>query len=1122
MTDGPAKTAPPDQAQRAIALDPRRSVLVQAPAGSGKTDLLTRRFLRLLTEIEEPGQIVAITFTKAAAAEMRNRILSKLEGAAAQAAAGAASDPASMEALADRALAHSRRLDWNLLDHPSLLRISTIDAFCREFALQKPLLSGIGGGLEISEAPEQLYQRAAQRTLEALAGEDAELRQAIESLLLWRDNNWQELEEMLVSMLVQRDKWMQDFVLSGGNDWKELHDRLERPLVRRSSTARYTGEEWEIVRACFVLLRHAAGELKVIFAETGAADFTEVAQIADRALRGEDGFPTDAAIALADGIRHLLVDEFQDTSRRQTQLLSHLLAAWPEREGRTCFVVGDPMQSIYFFRDADAELFPRVRDYGLQIPSDQPLGLETVTLTANFRTVAALVEELNGAFRRIFAENDGSGIQFAKAEPARKEPHGCWAESSGPRSFLHLEFVPQTPRGRSSSPKDEDENPLTNEDAQKNAKEAIKQEQKEAQRKQIAGIVDLIRGHLQRVADARAKGEKLRIAVLARARRSLAVIAEALREDGVPFRAVDLEALRERPEVIDALALGRALLNPQDRMAWLALLRAPWCALSLADLHALASADEKSLLERPLPELLSERAELLSEQGRCSVRRVLDALAAVPRLRFAQPAVSFGTWLEQVWLRLGGDACVDASGRANVELLWRCLDGLPLGEQDLLGPALDAALEGLKALPNPLAESDYGVQLMTIHGAKGLEFEIVIVPDLQAGERPPSKRMLAWLERGLAEPDGSDEISEFLVAPVQPKGAERGKAKELVDRVYREREKQEMRRLLYVAATRAREELHLCARPEYKTGKGGGLELADPRDSLLKTAWPALEDQIRTRFAEWRAGRGVLEMAPAEEAGATVEAIAASGQDSRIAMPSLQETLPSKPTRLRRLSPDYESGYDVSAESAAQAEIRGLGRLYERHEGGLLSRALGAAVHTLLEELARQRESVDWEAARAAMARLGPRIAAQARAAGIDPAQAASMAAQALDIAKRAAEDPAGRWILSRHADAASEQRWAGVAAGGVRTVQVDRVFRAGERPLSAGGDVWWIVDYKTANAEIADPDLTLPGLRRIFAPQIEAHARVLRNLHGTDAQVRGGLYYPRMLRLDWWEIERS
>ena len=108
--------APPDQSQRVTALDPHRSILVQAPAGSGKTDLLTRRFLRLLAEVDDPGQIVAITFTRAAAAEMRHRILAELEKAGARDAAKLDADEFSMEALAARAFERSRQLDWRLLD----------------------------------------------------------------------------------------------------------------------------------------------------------------------------------------------------------------------------------------------------------------------------------------------------------------------------------------------------------------------------------------------------------------------------------------------------------------------------------------------------------------------------------------------------------------------------------------------------------------------------------------------------------------------------------------------------------------------------------------------------------------------------------------------------------------------------------------------------------------------------------------------------------------------------------------------------------------------------------------------------------------------------------------------
>ena len=184
----------------------------------------------------------------------------------------------------------------------------------------------------------------------------------------------------------------------------------------------------------------------------------------------------------------------------------------------------------------------------------------------------------------------------------------------------------------------------------------------------------MIRSLQDRIEDARARGEKFRIAVLGRTYKSLKPIAEALREAAIPFRAVDLENLGERPEVLDALALARALLNREDRVAWLGVLRAPWAGLSLADLHTLAGADDPALVRRPVPELLDARLNLLSDPGQKAAARMMQTLADAPAMRAAEPSAALGTWLEQVWLRLGGADCVDATGRANLDLLWKCLD----------------------------------------------------------------------------------------------------------------------------------------------------------------------------------------------------------------------------------------------------------------------------------------------------------------------------------------------------------------------------------------------------------------------------------------------------------------
>jgi hypothetical protein len=185
----------------------------------------------------------------------------------------------------------------------------------------------------------------------------------------------------------------------------------------------------------------------------------------------------------------------------------------------------------------------------------------------------------------------------------------------------------------------------------------------------------------------------------------------------------------------------------------------------------------------------------------------------------------------------------------------------------------------------------------------------------------------------------------------------------------------------------------------------------------------------------------------------------------------------------------------------------------------VLSRALGRSVHTLLEELARLRAKLDWEAARSALAGFEQRIAAQVRTIGVDQPQAARIAAEALQLALKASHDPIGSWILSPHAAAASEAAWAGVIAGNLHAVRVDRVFRAGPTPGAKGDDYWWIIDYKTTHASNLDPAQSLPGLRKLFAPQLEAYAGILRNLHDGNAPVFAGLYYPRIQLLDWWEI---
>src|SRR5256884_4048268 len=166
----------------------------------------------------------------------------------------------------------------------------------------------------------------------------------------------------------------------------------------------------------FRSLEHAARELHVEFAEAGRVDYTYVTGAA-RAALADAGLPTELALRAGLAFTHILVDEFQDTSLAQFQLLESLTAAWEEGDGRTLFIVGDPMQSIYRFRDAEVGLFITAREHGIGNVRLTPL-----RLTRNFRATPALVDWSNEVFAQVFPAADelrAGAIAFSASVAAR-------------------------------------------------------------------------------------------------------------------------------------------------------------------------------------------------------------------------------------------------------------------------------------------------------------------------------------------------------------------------------------------------------------------------------------------------------------------------------------------------------------------------------------------------------------------------------------------------------------------------------------------------------------------------------------------------------------------------------
>src|SRR5207245_4120644 len=198
-------------------------------------------------------------------------------------------------------------------------------------------------------------------------------------------------------------------------------------MLLRQPEERYTDEQWQTLGAILELLPRAAAHLKLVFAERGETDFTEVAQGAVRALGTADS-PTDLLLALDTQLRHVLVDEFQDTSYSQWELLERLTAGWEKNDGRTLFLVGDPMQSIYRFREAKVALFLQawesgrlaVAPAGGVVPAEAGIQFERLKLTTNFRSQAGLVDWYNASFPTILpAEADpaSGAVPYSRATP---------------------------------------------------------------------------------------------------------------------------------------------------------------------------------------------------------------------------------------------------------------------------------------------------------------------------------------------------------------------------------------------------------------------------------------------------------------------------------------------------------------------------------------------------------------------------------------------------------------------------------------------------------------------------------------------------------------------------------
>ncbi len=1106
-------TAIRDAAERERALAVEQSFIIQAPAGSGKTSLLTQRFLGLLVSVDRPEQILAITFTRKAAGEMQHRIMAMLEDAAAV-LAGDRPEPTNeheqrAHALATAALRHAQARRWGLLENPAMLRVQTIDAFCASLVRQMPLLSQMGSTLEPAERPEVLYLQAARNTLAQIeAGDD--VAAAVQTLLAHLAFNVEKLEALLVGLLAKRDQWIRllaplwqdvrgdaplsdplreflqgslaamvlgnlataaklashlqplrpfiqyaaghraehaaltvlaawDGYFSGGiadlaiwralRQWLLTQDGAVRkrltqaegfpaakdggtPAVKENCLAllaalpatvvealranaalpdpAYPEHDLAAIGALLVVLKQAALELMLVFASAGAVDFAEIQGRALLAL-GDDCDPSDLALSLDYQLRHLLVDEFQDTSHAQFHLLERLTAAWVPGDGHTITVVGDPMQSIYRFREADVGLFLKAQQSGIG-----HLPLESLVLRANFRSTAGIVDWNNATFARVFPATSDiatGAVSYSRSDGVKP------ADTAAPVTVWPYYGLP----GESEA----------------------------------ADILGILRD-AQRTA-----GES--VAILVRTRNDVVDIAHELRQHGVPYRAVEIERLSGRQSIQDMMALTRALLTLADRVHWLAILRAPWCGLTLVDLFALVGAQDA--VKRTVWEQMN-RAEVIATLSADGQQRLARVRAVVAGLLAEGGRLSLRQQVEKTWWQLGGDRLLQSAAEMQDAMTFFALLSALETRGGLDEASFDDEVDRLFATPEAAPDI---VEILTIHKSKGLEFDTVILPGLGRRPRAEDPALLLWEE--LAQAERAD--AGLLLAPIRHAATADSPIYEYIAVLKQVKAQHEAVRLLYVAATRAKRRLHLLARANLRADG----EVSPTQGSGLALLWPALAAHFTT--------------APAEET-----------EERECERTLAWADLPVPPLRRLPLStfavlPALPAAPPLARISAVPSPIT----TSDHH------RVLGIVAHRLLEEFARQGLAA-WS---------GDRLRAQraqlvhllTRHGLVGDREAA--VEELIDLLAACLGENRFRWIFDPAHVLWPEFEVLMPDEGVLRRRRLDLLFRDGD-------GVHWIVDWKSDYGHFDDESLV-----RAHSEQLQRYRTAIQSL--APGLVRAGVY---------------
>jgi ATP-dependent helicase/nuclease subunit A len=1094
-----------DEKQRIEALNPNESFMVQAPAGSGKTEILIQRYLTLLGGVENPQQIISMTFTRKAAGEMKKRILAALQRGLNNTPPESTHEHQTWK-LARLALKRDKNQKWRLLDNPNQFQILTIDSFCAGITKQMPILSLMGGPIDVVQNPDNLYRETAKRLLSKVESND-ETGNKVRTILKHLDNSKTAFLHRINQLLLKRDQWMIPFFdkfeitdekrnyfesaltnliesilmdlnnhipinyknfmeaakFAGNNCktsnpdspiaelalienfpgsniknlkiWQGLaeltltkngevrksinksngfpsemkqqkvefinlletlteHKKFTQILhqVRIIPESTYTNKEWAFLKSTLLLLPDIAETLRVIFTEQRKTDFTEISLAARDALGNEDN-PTDLLLYLDHKIQHILVDEYQDISYKQYDLLIRLTSGWTPGDGRTMFIVGDPMQSIYRFRDAEVGLFLKTKEDGIG-----HIDFKFLSLKTNFRSQKPIVDWVNSCFKLVFPSSNNKDLGAITYSPSKAEQTNI-IES-----------------GVSLHPVDDS-----------------------SKKNEATEVTQLVLSLHNKYPDKS-------IAILVRARNHLTEIIKQFHIKKLKFQAEDIDPLTSRPEIIDLLALMRALTSFNDRVAWLSILRAPWCGLSLEDLHKICTGNKNTPIW-----ILIQNKEIINTLSVTGLFRVERVISILKKALMALPISNFRDLIEGCWIELGGPACIKPDTYIDVEIFFdkisEFLESNEASNIELFQTNIN------KLFANSWEEADNTVQIMTMHKAKGLEFDFVIIPGLERSSKAEEKRLVYWMPHG----------ESLLVAPIEEKGEPSSKVYKFLSDLNQQKSEFETLRLLYVATTRTKSQLHLF-------GQFIPTNDSSPRKgSLLKNLWPFIQDQ-------W------IKESSLKNIGTT------DPEKPNNMMPKIRRLKESYV--LPKIPPNIEMGIISELQPGSESP--------EFEWAGIGARHLGMVMHRCFQTLAEEGKN-KWTKERIKI--MESSIPAGLKSYGLPSELAEVEGKKGITMIQNILSHKIGQWILEDHKEARCEYSLTQIINNSYQSNVIDRTF-------IDKNNVRWIIDYKTGNHTGSDLKTFFKNEKERYRKQLDKYENLFK-LSGEARQIKKALYYP-------------